>query len=97
MIIMPKSCFKIPKKNYCPINNQATFFSLFPINLLIFQNPCKFFQFFLRLPNFLKILKSENKVINFGFVTTIYIADKIFSGDSTNSCTVIALHKRKKN
>ena len=53
------------------------------MNLSIFLNPFKFFQFFYDFEKILEILKNERNVMNFGhvFVIRFRIAQKNFLGD----------------
>ena len=73
------------------------------MNLLIFQNPYQFFQFystFLKISS--KILKNERNVTNFEhvFVTRFHITDTNFLRDYPNSCLdffqQLYFQKRKK-
>ena len=80
-----KKVSKICQKNNCFINNQMTYCFLFQINLLIFQNPYEFLNFFSKFWNINETLRIWDV-----FVTRFYTTNKNFSGNWTNSCTVIA-------
>ena len=76
----------MPKKINCLINNQVTY-------------PCFISDEFINFSEslwivsvFLKIFKSERNVTNFDYIfgTRFHITHKNFSGNWTNSCTVLA-------
>ena len=54
------------------------------MNILIFQNRYEFFQVFF------PILRKERNITRFGYVFVTTVTHKNFSGNWTNSCTIIA-------
>ena len=99
---------KLPKKKNCLINYHVSYPSFISNEFIDFSESmwiCPIF--FTILKTNLKILKNERNVTSFGcaFLTRFHITHNNFSGDWSNSCSVIVsiffqkryFPKRKKN